>query len=74
MVQETAAAHQIDTDSEQREADYDAWFRQQVEERIREADDPNTVWVSHEQVMQDLDDIIARHRAKQRDISRHSQR
>ncbi|MBP2489407.1 hypothetical protein JOH50_005202 [Rhizobium leguminosarum] len=25
-------------------AEYDKWFRQQIEEAIREADDPNTVW------------------------------
>jgi hypothetical protein len=29
-------------------ADYDKWFREQVEEAIREADDPNTVWISNE--------------------------
>lgn len=32
-------------------ADHDKWFREQVEEGIREANDPNTVWVSNEEVM-----------------------
>jgi len=30
-------------------ADYDKWFREQVEEGIREADDPATTWVSDEE-------------------------
>lgn len=29
-------------------AAHDKWFREQVEEAIKEADDPNTVWVSNE--------------------------
>lgn len=29
-------------------AEYDKWFREQVDEAIREADDPNAVWVSNE--------------------------
>jgi antitoxin component of RelBE/YafQ-DinJ toxin-antitoxin module len=32
-------------------ASYDAWFRAEVEEALREADDPNTVWIPHEEVM-----------------------
>jgi len=35
-------------------ADHDKWFREQVEEGIRQANDPNTVWVSHEEVVQDI--------------------
>ena len=36
----------------QKEArEYDAWFRAAVEEGIREADDPNTVMIPHEQMM-----------------------
>lgn len=39
----------------QREAaDHDAWFRAEVEEAIREADDPNTAWIPHEVVKQDM--------------------
>ena len=29
---------------------HDAWFRAEVEAAVREADDPNTVWVSNEEV------------------------
>jgi hypothetical protein len=32
------------------DADHDKWFREQVLEGIKEADDPNTVWVSNEEV------------------------
>ena len=31
-------------------AAYDAWFRSEVEAGLREADDPNAVWVSNEEV------------------------
>ena len=31
-------------------AAYDKWFRDQVDEAIKEADDPNTVWVSNDDV------------------------
>jgi hypothetical protein len=33
------------------EETYDEWFIRQVEEALIEADDPNAVWVSHEEVM-----------------------
>lgn len=32
-------------------AEHDRWFRDQVEIGVAEADDPNTRWVSHEEVM-----------------------
>lgn len=32
-------------------AEHDKWFREQVEEGIRQADDPNTVWISNAEVM-----------------------
>ena len=35
-------------------ASYDDWFRSEVEAGIREADDPNTVWVTQEEVSQRL--------------------
>lgn len=35
-------------------AAYDAWFRAQVDAGIKEADDPATQWVSHEDVMERL--------------------
>ncbi|PRG33847.1 hypothetical protein [Burkholderia multivorans] len=30
--------------------DYDAWFQKQVHQGLKEADDPKTEWVSHDQV------------------------
>lgn len=41
-------------------AAHDRWFREQIEEAIKEADDPNTEWVPHEVVKQDM----ARQRAE----------
>ena len=41
-------------------AGHDKWFREQVEEAIKEADGPNTEWVPHEVVKQDM----ARQRAE----------
>jgi hypothetical protein len=32
-------------------AAYDAWFRAEVEAAIRDADDPNCEWISHEEVL-----------------------
>lgn len=37
---------------------HDAWFREQVRQGLKEADDPNTQWISHEEMKAD--------RAKQR--------
>ncbi|RQU49770.1 hypothetical protein [Burkholderia cenocepacia] len=34
--------------------DYDAWFQRQVHQGLREADDPKTEWVSHDQVKADM--------------------
>jgi predicted transcriptional regulator len=36
--------------------EHDAWFREQVEQAIREADDPNTVWIPHEEVVRGLEE------------------
>lgn len=41
-------------------AEYDRWFIEQVDEAIREADDPNTVWIPHEVVEEEM----ARERAE----------
>lgn len=41
-------------------AEYDKWFREQVEEAIRDADDPNTFWIPHEVVEEEM----ARERAE----------
>lgn len=52
----------------EREArEHDAWFRAEVEEGIREADDPNTVWIPHEEVMADLEKRIAELRRRATD-------
>jgi hypothetical protein len=41
-------------------AEHDRWFREQVEIGLKEADDPKTVWVPHEDVKADM----ARQRAE----------
>jgi hypothetical protein len=35
-------------------ADHDKWFREQVEEGVRQADSPDAVWISHEEVVRDM--------------------
>lgn len=35
-------------------AEHDKWFREQVEEGIRQANDPNTVWIPHEEVVKNM--------------------
>jgi len=42
----------VPTEQEIKDAEsaYEAWFRSEVEEGLREADDPNTEWVSNEEV------------------------
>lgn len=37
-------------DKQQKQREYDAWFLAEVEEGVREADDPNTVWLTQEEV------------------------
>lgn len=32
-------------------AEHDAWFRDQVDQAVKEADHPNTQWIPHEEVM-----------------------
>ena len=39
---------------QQEARDYEAWFRADTEQALREADDPNTVWIPHEQVVADM--------------------
>lgn len=34
---------------------YEAWFRAEVEEALREADDPNTVWIPQKEVCRRLE-------------------
>jgi hypothetical protein len=62
MAQEAATAPQ--TDVEQRESDYDTWFREQVEIGMREADDPNAVWFTQEEVMRDTAELLETLRQK----------
>ncbi|TDG01891.1 hypothetical protein E1N52_42615 [Paraburkholderia guartelaensis] len=38
---------------------HDRWFRKQVEAALREADDPATQWVAHDQVAASMEAIIA---------------
>jgi predicted transcriptional regulator len=40
--------------------DYDKWFDEEIDAALKEADDPNTEWVPHEVVKQDM----ARQRAE----------
>ncbi|MBB2750331.1 UNVERIFIED_ORG: hypothetical protein GGI57_001004 [Rhizobium aethiopicum] len=40
-------------------AEYDKWFREQVEEAIREADDPNAVWISAQDAEEQMDKLRA---------------
>jgi predicted transcriptional regulator len=49
---------------QQREAAHDVWFRAEVAEALREADDPSTHWASHDVVKQDM--ALARARLKKR--------
>ncbi|KMW74427.1 hypothetical protein TI10_01155 [Photorhabdus luminescens subsp. luminescens] len=35
-------------------AEHDNWFREQVKQGLNEADDPNTVWVSHKLAKQEM--------------------
>jgi predicted transcriptional regulator len=45
---------------QQEEVAHEAWFRAEVEQAIREADDPAAEWVPHDMVKQDM----ARERAQ----------
>jgi hypothetical protein len=44
--------------------EHNKWFREQVEQGLKEADDPNAVWFSHEEVVADMqrqrESLIAR--------------
>ncbi|NEJ72737.1 hypothetical protein GR197_19710 [Rhizobium phaseoli] len=40
-------------------AEYDKWFREQVEEAIREADDPNAIWISAQDAEGRMDKLRA---------------
>jgi predicted transcriptional regulator len=38
--------------------EHDAWFRAEVEQGLREADDPATKWIPHEQVMDEMEALL----------------
>src|SRR5262249_30964239 len=38
--------------------EHDAWFRAEVEQGLREADDPATQWLRHEQVMDEMEALL----------------
>ncbi|MFP3543501.1 hypothetical protein SB748_08465 [Rhizobium sp. SIMBA_035] len=40
-------------------AEHDRWFREQVGIGLREADDPNTVWISNEDANKEMDAFLA---------------
>jgi hypothetical protein len=35
-------------------ADYEVWFRREIEQAITEADAPDAIWIPHEQVRDDM--------------------
>ena len=51
--------------NQQQESDHDAWFREQVEIGLQEADDPNTVWFTQEEVMRDTAEVLEKCRERQ---------
>jgi predicted transcriptional regulator len=47
----------VETDQSARE--YDAWFNAEIDQALKEADDPNAVWIPHEEVMARMEAKIA---------------
>ena len=41
-------------------SEHDTWFRSEVEQGLREADDPATKWIPHEQVVAETRALIDR--------------
>ena len=54
MADESIKASTEQADSNDVTVAHDAWFRAEVETAIREADDPNCIWVSQEEVSRRL--------------------
>ncbi|MGO4126805.1 hypothetical protein AB4Z01_20550 [Inquilinus sp. YAF38] len=46
--------------ADQERAEYDAWVDAELEQRLREADDPATKWIPHEQVVAETRALIDR--------------
>lgn len=44
--------------------EHDAWFRAEVEQGLREADDPDVELVDHEEVMKSLERLLEEHAKK----------
>jgi hypothetical protein len=44
--------------ADQERAEYDAWVDAELEQRLREADDPATKWIPHEQVMDEMQALL----------------
>jgi len=42
-------------DQQKKQREYDSWFIAEVEEGLREADDPDTVWIPHEEVKANME-------------------
>jgi len=51
------------------EREYEKWFLAEVEEAVREADDPHTEWIPHDEVMARvraaIEDEIAKRKARE---------
>jgi hypothetical protein len=46
--------------TDQQRADYEAWVDAELEQRLREADDPASKWIPHEQVVAETRALIDR--------------
>ncbi|MGF6230007.1 hypothetical protein QFZ27_003962 [Inquilinus ginsengisoli] len=44
--------------ADQARAEYDAWVDAELEQALREADDPATKWIPHEQVMDEMQALL----------------
>jgi hypothetical protein len=44
--------------ADQERAEYDAWVDAELEQALREADDPATKWIPHEQVMDEMQVLL----------------
>ncbi|HEY5056309.1 MAG TPA: hypothetical protein VII58_09125 [Acidobacteriaceae bacterium] len=51
-------------EASQQDAEYVAWFREQVELGLREANDPKTVMVGNDEIFRDLGERLVRWRER----------
>ena len=47
-------------------AEYDAWVDAELEQALREADDPATKWIPHQQVMDEMQALLEKRIAEAR--------